>query len=468
MTRILSALFALLLVHVPAASPAQPLTAEQTAQIDRLVAAKLQEMSVPSASVAIVRDGKIVLAKAYGRASETIPVSQADLPYQIASISKQFTAMALLLLEDEGKLSLDDKLSKYVPDISGADRITLRQLLDHTSGLQDYWPQDYSFEAMSRPATPNIILDRWAKKPLDFQPGEQWQYSNTGYVAAGLIVEQVSGQPLMQFLRQRIFNPLGMTSVVSQDDAIGRRFPSGYGRYALGPVRAVTPAGRGWLYAAGELSMTAADLAKWNIARMNRALLPRDDWEAQETTTKLNNGTDTTYGLGVYNRTAGGRRIISHGGESVGFLSTNNVYPAERASITVLTNSWSASAYGQISREIAKIILPPAAENTAATTAAARARRVYDQLRSGKLDRSLLTDNANYYFTAQALTDFQTSLAPLGDPVAFEPAGPSSLRGGFVIQGYTIKYPGRTLNLSTFREPGPNGRIEQFLVSPGE
>lgn len=466
MIRKLFALAALLLA--PQAALAQPLTADEAAQIDRLVVAKLEQSGVPSASVAVVRDGKIVLAKAYGKASEAIPVARPDLPYQIASISKQFTAMALLLLEDEGKLSLNDKVAKYLPDISGGNEITLRQLLDHTSGLQDYWPQDYSFEAMSRPATPAVIIDRWAKKPLDFRPGDQWQYSNTGYVAAGLIVEKVSGQRLMTFLQRRIFVPLGMTSVKDQDDTNGRAFPSGYGSFALGPVRAVTPAARGWLYAAGELSMTASDLAKWNIARMNRSVLPKDDWEAQETTTKLNSGSDTYYGLGVYNREVGGRRVISHGGESVGFLSTNAVYPAQRTSVTVLTNSWSAGAYSQIAREIAKIVLPAPVESNAAVAAAARARTIYDQLRAGKLDRSLLTENANYYFTQAALGDFASSLGPLGTPTAFEPAGPSSLRGGFVIQGYTIKYQGRTLNLSTFYEPGPAGRIEQFLVSPGE
>ncbi|MFL6734631.1 MAG: serine hydrolase, partial [Sphingomicrobium sp.] len=183
---------------------------------------------------------------------------------------------------------------------------------------------------------------------------------------------------------------------------------------------------------------------------------------------KLNNGTNSNYGLGVFIRDSNGRRVINHGGEAVGFLSVNNVYPKERAAVVVLTNSWSGPAYGQIARGIANIILPPATPDAQAAAAAKRARIVYDQLRSGRLDRSLLTTNANYYFTENALADFKASLTPLGQPTSFEPAGPPVLRGGFVIQGYTIKYPGRTLDLSTFYEPGPNGRIEQFLVGPGE
>ena len=455
----------LALVAVPAT--AQPLTAAEVAQVDQAVNKALSETSVPSASIAIVRDGKIVLTKAYGKASETL-AAKPDLPYQIASNSKQFTAMALLLLEDEGKLSLDDTVSKWVPGISGGDTIKVRQLLSHTSGLQDFWPQDYSFAAMSHPAKPQDIVDKWAKKPLDFQPGDQWQYSNTGYVVAGMIAEKAAGEPLLRYLKRKIFDPLGMKSVRDLDETNGPAFPHGYGRYALGPVRQVTPPADGWLWAAGELSMTAEDLAKWDIARINRSLVPAEDWDEQEKTVVLNNGKDSGYGLGVYAGTVDGRRRISHGGESVGFLSTNQVYPAEKAAIVVMTNSWSGDAYSRIARDLARIVLPASAPDSTVAAQAVRARTVYDQLRTGKLDRSLLTENANYYFTEQAIADYGSSLGPLGEPVSFEPDGAPVLRGGFVIQSYSIKYPGRTLDLSTFYEPGPNGRIEQFLVKPGE
>ena len=456
------ALFALLAVATPAL--AQPISAEEQAKIDKLVTETLEKTKTPSVSIAIVRDGKIVLAKAYGKASETIPVATPDLPYQIASNSKQFTAMALLLLEDEGKLDLDDKVSKYLPGISGGDKIALRQLLSHTSGLQDYWPQDFSFAAMATPTTPQGILDIWAKKPLDYEPGTQWQYSNTGYVVAGQIVEKVAGEPLLSFLQKRIFKPLGMTSVVDMDKAIGPKFPQGYGRAARAPGGGAPRAAAGWLYAAGELSMSPTDLAKWDIARMNRALLPADDWAEQETTVKLTDGKDTGYGLGVYNRVSNGRRVISHGGESVGFLSANNVYPDQKAAIVVMTNTWSSPASGQITRGLAEIVLPSKADPVAAAHAE-RVRMVYNQLRTGALDRSLLTPNASYYFTPTVTADFQSSLAPLGEPAAIVPDGGSVLRGGFVIQGYTIKYPDRELDLSVFMEPGANGRVEQFLVS---
>ena len=459
--------FALLAVIAAPAAASQPLTPAEISQIDEIVAKALGETGVPSAEVAIVRDGEIVLNKAYGKASDTLPASTA-LPYQIASNSKQFTAMALLLLEDEGKLSLDDKVAKYFPDITGADKISLRQLLSHTSGIRDFWPQDYSFEAMSRTVAPQDIVDRWAKQPVDFPAGDQWQYSNTGYVVAGMIAEKVSGEPLMKFLKRRIFDPLGMKSVLDQDEANGPRFPTGYGRYALGPVRAVTPPARGWLYAAGELSMTAEDLAKWDIARINRTLIPADDWAEQEKPVKLNDGSNTGYGLGVSVGERNGHKAVTHTGEAVGFLSSNAVYPDDKAAVVVLTNSWSGGAYTRIARNIANLILTAQGQAATQVAAAERARTVFDQLRAGKLDRSLLTTNANYYFTPQAIADYAASLAPLGEPTAFTPSGSPTPRGGFMIQGYTIKYPNRTLNLSTFYEPVPNGRIEQFLVTPGE
>ncbi|HEY7959457.1 MAG TPA: serine hydrolase domain-containing protein [Sphingomicrobium sp.] len=461
----LKTMFALLAL-VASSALAQALTPAEASKIDAIVTRNLAADGVPSAEVAIVRNGKIVLNKAYGRANDHM-LARTDLPYQIASNSKQFTAMAVLLLEDEGKLSLDDHVSKFLPGISEGDRITIRQLLSHTSGIEDFWPQDYSFEAMSHPTTPQGIVDRWAKKPLDFQPGDQWQYSNTGYVVAGMIVEKVSGEPLMKFLQEHIFKPLGMTSVIDQDKTYTTAFPSGYGRYALGPVRPVIPPAPGWLYAAGELSMTAEDLAKWDIARINRAVIPADDWQVQETPVRLNDGKDTGYGLGVSIR-PGPPRAITHTGEAVGFLSANAVYPDQRDAVVVLTNSWAGGAYGRIARDIAKVILPPAEQDSVEAAQAARARAVYDELRRGRLDRSQLTANANFYFARQAIADFGSSLGPLGEPTSFEADGKPVLRGGFVIQGYTIKYPGKTLRLSTFYEPGANGRIEQFLVTAGE
>ena len=446
---------------------AQPLTAGEIAQIDKAVAKALADTSVPSASIAVVRNGTIVLTKAYGKASETLG-AKPDLPYQIASNSKQFTAMALMLLEDEGKLKLDDHVSRYISGISGGDRITLRQLLSHTSGLQDFWPQDYSFEDMESATTPQHIVDKWAKKPLDFEPGTRWQYSNTGYVVAGMIAEKVSGQPLLTYLRRKIFDPLGMKSVLDQDDTNTSAFPAGYKRNALGPVRVARQPGRGWLYAAGELSMNAADLAKWDIARMNRALIPASDWIEQEKAVIRADGRTNGYGLGVFNVYGRERHIINHGGEAVGFLTQNTIYPDTRDAIIVFTNADFSGATGTLTQGIEKIVLnSPEPALSGEGDRLAEARTIYDALVGGTIDRSKFTQNLNYYFDQTVLGDFKSSLGSLGAPTSIEPGGPPRLRGGFVNRNFTIHYAGHPdLTLVTYAEPGASGRWEQFLIMP--
>ncbi len=456
-----------LIALVATSAAAQQLPPAQVAAIDQLVAKTLADTGVPSAEIAVVRDGKLVLTKAYGKANEGLPANPA-LPYQIASNSKQFTAMALQLLEDEGKLKLDDHVAKYIPGITGGDRITLRQLLSHTSGLQDFWPQDYSFEDMESATTPQHIVDKWAKKPLDFEPGTRWQYSNTGYVVAGMIAEKVSGEPLLTYLHRKVFDPLGMTSVLDQDDTNTPAFPAGYKRNALGPIRVARQPGRGWLYAAGELSMNAADLAKWDIARMSRALIPASDWIEQETPVIRADGRTNGYGLGVFNIYARERHIINHGGEAVGFLTQNTIYPDTRDAIIVFTNADFSGATGTLTAGIEKIVLnQPEPGLSGEGDRLTDVRAIYDALVRGAPDRTKFTADLNYYFDPTVLADFKSSLGSLGAPTSIEASGPPRLRGGFVNRNFTIHYAGHPdLTLVTYAEPGAGGRWEQFLVMP--
>src|SRR2546430_10427328 len=168
--------------------------------------------------------------------------------YSIGPISRRFTATAILLLQEQGKLSLDDKVGKYVPDLTRANEVTIRQLLSHTSGYQDYWPQDYVMPGMLQPTSAQKIMDAWARKPLDFEPGTKWQYSNTNYVIAGVIVEKVAGMPYLDFLQKRVFTPLQMTTVFNTDlSPLLPEDPSRYLRYAAGPSRPAPKEGRGWM-----------------------------------------------------------------------------------------------------------------------------------------------------------------------------------------------------------------------------
>jgi D-alanyl-D-alanine carboxypeptidase len=434
-------------------------------KIDGLSAETLAKTGVPSASVAVVKDGRVVYLKAYGDARvEPRAPATPEMRYSIGSISKQFTAAAILLLQEQGKLSLDDKVSKFFPELTRANEVTIRQLLSHTSGYQDYWPQDYVMPMMLQPVTSRKILDAWARKPLDFEPGAKWQYSNTNYVIAGAVVEKVSGQPLLQFLRERVFAPLGMKSITDIDEGrLTESDPVGYQRFALGPPRVAPKEGKGWLFAAAELAMTAEDLAKWDIAMMDEKLLKPSSYRDLETEVVLKNGLGTRYGLGVFVRSEAGRRSLSHGGEVSGFTSENVVFPDDRVAVVALTNQDAADAGSAIAHGIAPLLL--ASDDAVTTQKTEQARKIFEGLQRGSIDRSLFTEDANFYFNEQALKDFASSLGPLGAPQEFTQVS-QALRGGMTLRSYSVKLKDRTLRVWTFEMP--DGKLEQYQVAPDE
>lgn len=455
-----------LLAHASAVTAQSSLPPEDAARIDRAAEEVLASTGAPSASIAVVRDGRLAYARAYGKARLDPPVAAAaDMRYSIGSISKQFTASALLLLAQEGKLSLDDTVSRWRPDLTRASEVTLRQVLSMTSGYQDYWPQDYVMPGMLKDVTADEILQTWAKKPLDFEPGTRWQYSNTNYVLAGLIAERAAGKPLLAFLRERIFDRLGMRSVSNTDEApLGPGDAMRYLRYALAPPRPAPKEGRGWMFAAGELAMTASDLARWDVSMMDRTVLSPASYRQLETEVLLANGAPTGYGLGVNVALPGGRRRISHTGEVSGFTAANEVYPDDRVAVAVLVNLDATGAASQMASRIAPILLDGSgAARGDVQRATEEARRIFEGLQHGRVDRALFTDNANAYFSSEALGDFASSLGPLGTPVSFTQTG-QGLRGGMVARRFTMAFASkRTLTLSTFTMP--DGRLEQYQIA---
>jgi len=283
-------------------------------KLDEKISSSLAQAGAPSVSVAVVRDGRLVYAKAFGSADLAAHrAADVNTRYAVGSISKQFTAAALLLLQEQGKLSLDDRVAKYFPDLTRANEITVRELLSHTSGYEDYAPQDYIIPEWTQPTTPQAILDRWAKKPLNFDPGTKWQYSNTNYVLAGQIFEKVSGQPLVAFLREKIFQPLGMQSASDWPPEIPADAVA-YTRYAIGPPRATKREATGWYFAAGELAMTPSDLAKWDIAFLEHRILSAVSYDEFTREVKLANGDHTNYALGLSLGQIGPMPEIEHGG----------------------------------------------------------------------------------------------------------------------------------------------------------
>ncbi len=455
----------LILLVLVASSFGQQISADLRAKIDDIAKQSLASTGVPSASIAVVQDGKVVYTQAYGdaRVEPKVP-ARTDMRYGVGSISKQFTAAALLLLQEQGKLKLDDPVGKYIPDLTRANEVTIRQLLSHTSGYQDYWPQDYLMPFILKPTTPEQIMDRWARKPLDFDPGTKWQYSNTNYTIADAIVEKVSGQPILQFLTEHIFKPLGMHSVLDIDESHPTETDAvGYLRYALGPPRVAPLEGKGWMFAAGELYMTPADLAKWNISMINQTVLKPESYKEMETEVRLKNGEGTRYGLGVSLYSSQGHRVVEHSGEVSGFVAENIVLPDDKVAVTVLTNQDASGAAGAIGSKIVPLLFPQQMATSSADLD--RARKVFESLQQGKIDRSQFTDDANFYFSEQALKDFASSLGPLGKIQEFT-ATRTSLRGGMTYRGFHVKIGGKELAVSTFETP--DGKYEQYMVSPRE
>ena len=432
--------------------------------VDAAANQTLRLTGVPAASVAIVQNDKVTYTQAYGLARITPPLpAKPGMVFAIGSISKQFTVAGIMFLVQEGKLSLDDKVAKYLPQLTQANDITVRELLSHTAGYQDFWPEDYSPVAFRKPTTPLAIAEKWGEKKLDFPPGTAWQYSNTGFCIAALIAEKAAGEPFFQLLQQRIFTPLHMTSVVDYNAfGIPPGGPTGYERYAFSPPRPAPLDRPGWSFGSGELGMTAHDLALWDISLIKRSLLAPASYDAMEAETKLNNGKGTGYGLGIDVGTKGGHRFFEHSGEETGFVSENIVYPDDHEAVVVLTNQDASRAARVIAEQISRIEfnINPAAPGD---KHAALILAMLDDLSHGHVDMARLNANAQSYFNPAVVKDYENSLAPLGTPLAVHERVHED-RGGMVFRAWNVSYPARDVTITTYELP--DGRLGQFLIVP--
>ena len=287
-------------------------------------------------------------------------------------------------------------------------------------------------------------------------------FSDTAYAIAGVIVEKAARMPLLQFLSEKVFTPLGMKSVANIDEAkLPETDPTGYLRYALGPLRPAPKEGKGWLFAAGELAMPASDLAKWDISIMDQKVLKPASYREFAREVQLKNGLGTHYALGVDVNSQGGHRALSHGGEVSGFTAQNLIFPDDRVAVAVLTNQDAVSAAGQIAQGIAPLLL--ATDDPAMPQKLEQAKKIFEGLQHGTVDRSLFTDNANAYFSEQALKDFASGLAPLGTPQQFSQVN-QGLRGGMTLRSYRIRFAnGKILRAWTYEMP--DGKLEQYQIA---
>lgn len=430
-------------------------------QLEDIAQSALERTKAPSLSIAAVRDGEVVFTQAFGDAA-------AGSVYNIASVTKQFTAACVLLLARDGKLSLGDRVSRWFPNLTRASDITLEHLLSHTSGYPDYYPLSFADEEKLHDMTPSAIVQRYATQELQFEPGSAYSYSNTGYHIAGLIIERVTGAAFEDFLTQRVLRPAALNETFFNDPP--RRTPShvsGCTRYCLGPQRDAAGERAGWMWASGGLASTARDIAAWHTVLMSEKLLTRDELAVMTRPFKLNDGSASVMALGWFAETRGGRRVIQHSGGMSGFVSQTVVSLEERCSVVALTNG-DHVPIGAIASELFEELLPgakpPAPPAPADPYAAqAAARRWIDAFANAGIDDARLTSEFETFLTQGRKADAQAGLREAGDVRSVE-AVTSGERGGMAWHRVRVTFD-NALGDAVFRETEA-GALAEFNLYP--
>lgn len=394
--------------------------AREDTTIASSVVTALKVSRAPGASVAITKHGKVVFEQGFGvkNLDSQTPVGP-HTRFEIGSITKQFTAAAILQLKEQGKLSLSDPLGKYVPQYAAAKNVTIEQLLWQVSGIPDYvGVNDFVHIATTRRGSLAAVLALVAGKPLQFAPGTKWAYSNTNYYLLGHVVEVASGMPWDTYVRTHIFAPANMTDSTFMKDERGiADMATGYAQEKGGFSPA--PPFTGWTGAAGAIVSTAVDLAKWDHALLAGKLISAADLQLMTHPGHLRDGKSTGYGFGWEIGARDATARIAHSGGTFGFAAQNDVYPKLGEAIVVLQNSSDASpnvisgeVFSAVNPELVKNENRSAAGEDAAITA--RAKQTLEQLLSAKPDRSQFTAAMNKTLTPQLLFGAAQELKPLG------------------------------------------------------
>jgi len=329
-----------LALAVPGFSPAQA-PASIAAQLDQLLSSVFKP-DQPGAALLIMKDGQVLVRKAYGLADLELGVPlEPDMVFEIGSMTKQFTAVSILMLMERGQLSLSDPITKFLPDYPTRGKtITVEHLLTHTSGIQSYTDMAAWRPLMRKDMGLTELIGIFKDQPMLFAPGERWRYNNSGYILLGAIIEKISGLTYEAFLQKNVFDPLGLkhTFYGSASRIIPRR-ASGYGPGAGGAFLNAEFISMTQPYAAGSLLSSVDDLSAWNTALLAGKLIKRETLERAWTPSKLADGTSTNYGYGWGVSEYEGHRMIQHGGGIPGFTSDGILFPEDKLCVIMLTNS---------------------------------------------------------------------------------------------------------------------------------
>lgn len=329
-------------------------------QIDSLILTEFKAEQGPGGVFMVARKGKSIYRKAFGKANLELNVDLSpENVFQLGSLTKQFTAIAVLLLDEQGKLNVNDPVSKYIPDYPSGDKITIHHLLTHTSGIKDFTKMKSLREIADKDMSPRMMVDFFKNEPVDFQPGEKFEYNNSGYVLLGHIIELVSAEKYEDFITNRIFKKAGMThSYYASDRQIINNRASGYQKKENGIVNK-TIINFSVPFSSGSLMSTVDDLLKWQNALNQNLLLNAESTKKAFQKYKLNNGEEFSYGYGWHLREINGVPTREHGGSIFGFKTMGVFIPNEDIYVIGLTNC-DCHSPTRITKDIAALVLKTA------------------------------------------------------------------------------------------------------------
>jgi CubicO group peptidase (beta-lactamase class C family) len=430
--------------------------------IDGFLGQEVQKKGRVGFSVAIVKGGRVVLAKGYGRRSldEPLPVSD-DTIFAIGSVTKQFTCAAVLLLAEAGKLSIHDPVGKYFPDLTRASDITLLDLMNHVSGYPDYYPLDFVDRRLRQPAKTDEVIGEYATGKLDFEPGTRYSYSNAGYLILGRVVEKVSGESMGAFLQSHLFTPLGMNHTLYDPERSDDRLARGYTVFALCQPEPAVPEGKGWIASAGAICSTPSDLALWDLALMGGRVLKPESYELMTTARQLPDGTTTEYGCGLRACIMEKRLVLTHSGMVAGFQAWNGMIPSTLSAVIMVANT--GTGLGELPEQLLGLLLKeqPNIPKINGPETAAAVKKLFGELQQDKIDRSRLAEAFNSFLTPEKATAAARRLRPFGAPTKVEVLKVYE-RGGMEVSVTRLTFKSGRLRTLMYRRP--DGIIEQFFV----
>jgi CubicO group peptidase (beta-lactamase class C family) len=459
--RRLSLASAATLALIGGAARAQSITA---ARLDSLIAQTVAEKHIVGLSAGVMQNGRVILAKGYGvrDLASHAPVTPQTM-FGIGSVTKQFTCSLALMLAEQGKLSFSDPVAKWYPNLTRAKDITLLDLGGHLSGYRDYYPLDFVDQEMQQPATPDEVINRYATRPLDFEPRSRYSYSNTGYLILGRVVEKVGGMPYGQLLSEHILTPLGMKRT-AYEPAMNGDMAHGYSSFGLSDPLPAEPEAKGWAATAGAIYSTPTDLLAWDQSLMAHTLLSKKSYDVLATPQRLSDGRSSGYGCGESVVDRGSPAVVlTHGGGVSGFVAQNTVIPATQSAVVLLSNT-DFSPIGALQQQIVQMLMPPAPDlpTIAGAPALTAAKKFLTELQNGVIDLSTLGEDFTQYLTGERVAAARKALNAMGAISNIRATGTSE-RGGMEVTTILFdvgRTPARGLMYRT-----PDGKIQEFLFS---